>query len=99
MCYEAISTGIVLTFVGILATFVVVSNYAQVKETGDRVTKLEGQVNKLSAEMTLNDAKLRGEIISAMSESPEEFQKYISRMLELRKKGKKDSPNQSKDNE
>ena len=34
---EAVSVGIVLTFVGLLATFVVVSNYVQLKNTEDKV--------------------------------------------------------------
>jgi hypothetical protein len=48
---EIISTSIILAFVGILATFVVVSNYAQVKEIKDefksKITEIEKETTKL----------------------------------------------------
>jgi hypothetical protein len=49
-CVSAdIQTGIVLTFVGILATFVVVSNYMQVKDVDDRLKCIEEQIKILNA--------------------------------------------------
>jgi peptidoglycan hydrolase CwlO-like protein len=50
---------IVLTFVGIAATFVVVSNYAQVKEIEDRTKDLlEQERNKLKENITLINNKI-----------------------------------------
>ena len=47
-------TSIVLAFVGILATFVVVSNYAQVKEMENRINKIESDNEKMSKNCNIN---------------------------------------------
>ena len=49
---ETVSIGIVLGFVGILATFVVVGNYMQVKHAEDKVEKLSEKVKQLEDDMS-----------------------------------------------
>jgi hypothetical protein len=49
--YTDIQTGIILTFIGILATFVVVSNYAQVQDVEEKHNKEKEQLRKENAEL------------------------------------------------
>ena len=48
---EIVSTSIILAFVGVLATFVVVSNYMQLKRTEDRVEALQTQLGSQSEKL------------------------------------------------
>jgi len=85
---ELVSTTIALAFVGILATFTVVSNYMQVKNVEDKVLRLEDKVTQIEKQISdlifkigFDDAKLRSEIISAVSDTSKDFNRYVSRLL------------------
>lgn len=79
-------TSIVLTFIGILTTFILISNYAQVKEIKDdferdkrelynRIETLEKEVSKLAAKVDI--AKLKGELYNASND----YKKYIDNLF------------------
>lgn len=79
-------TNIILTFVGVLTAFILISNYAQVKEIKDdfnrekqelcwRIEALEKETSKLSAKVDI--ARLKGELYSASND----YREYVNNCL------------------
>lgn len=70
--FEVENSDIVLTFVGVLATFIVVTNYAQVleikKEVNNRISSIEGWKSRMSDRITHPDKYVKDEHISSISQ-------------------------------
>jgi hypothetical protein len=77
---EIVSTAIILAFVGILATFVVISNYAQVKELERKVTDSEGRIGRKVADL---EGKIENKV-NELSVKQGEIEKMERDILKLK---------------